>query len=537
MPISATENDTLKQIILSKQALKKELADKNTALKRAKTEDEQETARGKIQELNARIQALDSDFESIVSGVDPAQFSVTTESVDWQKEVQELLSPILDEMKKMTARPRELEALRKQVAVYEKRIALTENAVKNIQQYLEAADSDPVKQELKALLTSWQQRHDELKSRLAAVQQQLTEREQTKVSVLDSIQAVFREFFKSRGMNLALAFLAFFVVFLLMRYTHRLAHRKTRLGRLGEHRSFFLRLAVIIYYLLTFLIAAAAFILVLYLSGDWVLLGLAFLFFFGIAWTGKQTLPRFWEQAKILLNLSTVREGERVVYQGLPWRVMALNLYTRLHNPDLRGGMLRLPLSSLIGLQSRPFYVDEPWFPTKTGDLVELADGAIGTISLQTPEQVVLDTRGGCLKTYPTQTFIGLNPINYSTNTFAVFANFGIDYDCQSEVTRTIPKFLYDYIAEALKQKEYGPDLIDLLVEFKEAAASSLNILIFMKFPGSQASNYFAISRFLQRTAVDACTQYGWGIPFTQITLHQAAPADQAPEQKTTVSD
>jgi hypothetical protein len=321
-----------------------------------------------------------------------------------------------------------------------------------------------------------------------------------------------------------------------MRYAHRLAHRKTRLGRLGEHRSFFLRLAVIIYYLLTFLIAAAAFILVLYLSGDWVLLGLAFLFLFGIAWTGKHTLPRFWEQAKILLNLSTVREGERVIYQGLPWRVMALNLYTRLHNPDLRGGMLRLPLSSLIGLQSRPFYVDEPWFPTKTGDLVELSDGAIGTIALQTPEQVVLDTRGGCQKTYPTQTFLGLNPINYSVNTFAVFANFGIDYDCQPEATCDIPALLREYITAALEQEEFGSDLLDLLVEFKEAAASSLNILIFTKFPGSQASNYFAISRFLQRAAVDACTKYGWGIPFTQITLHQANQAAPTTEQNTTAS-
>ncbi|MGB5687110.1 MAG: mechanosensitive ion channel family protein, partial [Candidatus Electrothrix sp.] len=242
----------------------------------------------------------------------------------------------------------------------------------------------------------------------------------------------------------------------------------------------------------------------------------------GVAWTSKQTLPKFWEQAQLLLNLSTVREGERIIYQGLPWRIMALSLYTRLHNPDLRGGMIRLPLSALIGLESRPFYIDEPWFPTKTGDLVELSDGTIGTIALQTPEQVVLDTRGGARKTYATLTFLGLNPINYSVNTFAVFTDFGIDYDCQPDITRAIPDLLHAYIIKALETKEYGPDLTELVVDFKEAAASSLNILIFAKFSSSQAANYFALSRFLQQAAVDACTEYGWGIPFTQVTLHQA---------------
>jgi hypothetical protein len=66
------------------------------------------------------------------------------------------------------------------------------------------------------------------------------------------------------------------------------------------------------------------------------------------------------------------------------------------------------------------------------------------------------------------------------------------------------------------------------VVDFKEAAASSLNILIFAKFSSSQASNYFALSRFLQRAAVDACTKYGWGIPFTQVTLHQAENAKES---------
>ncbi|WP_446008017.1 hypothetical protein [Candidatus Electrothrix sp.] len=519
---SAPANDTLQQIIQAKQTLEEKLAEEEKRLKKEKTDSQQEDIRHQIQEINARIQALDNDFESIVSGVDPAEFTVADENIDWQQEFKGLLSPILEEMKKMTARPRELEALRKQVAQYQRHITLTENAIRNIQRHLDRTTSKAVKQELNGLILSRQQRHDELKARLAAVQQQLTEKEHSKVSMLHSIRAFFRNFFRSRGLNLLLAVSAFFIIFLTLREAQRLAHKKTRLGRLGEHRSFFLRLATIIYYLLTFLISLTAFIMVLYFSGDWVLLGLAFFFLFGVAWTSKQTLPKFWEQAKLLLNLSTVREGERIVYQGLPWRVMALNLYTKLHNPDLRGGMIRLPLTALIGLESRPFYTNEPWFPTKTGDLVELADGAIGTIALQTPEMVVLDTRGGAQKTYSTLTFLGLNPINYSANSFAVFSEFGIDYACQKDIVRTIPDLLHKHVIKMLEEQEYASDLIELIVDFKEAAASSLNLLMFAKFKNEQAPNYFALGRLLQQAGVDACNQYGWGIPFTQITLHQA---------------
>jgi predicted nucleic acid-binding Zn-ribbon protein len=212
-PVSSPNNDTLQKILLSKQALQKKLSEDEKDLKKEKTEAGQEAIRSEIQEISSRIQDLDSDFESIVSGVDPAEFSVVTENVDWQQELRDLLSPILEEMKRMTARPREMEALRKQVALYRKRINLTDNAIKNIQQHIDGADSEAMKQELKPLILSRQQRYDELKARLAAAQQQPTEKEQKKVSILSSIRAIFREFFKSRGLNFVLALSAFLLFF------------------------------------------------------------------------------------------------------------------------------------------------------------------------------------------------------------------------------------------------------------------------------------------------------------------------------------
>ncbi len=514
----ATVAETLNNIISARDSLQEELDAANRQLKQAKTEDEKAALHKQVEELSLRKQEQEKTFKRLATGVDMSQFDAVPEKIDWQKELEALFAPVVDGLKKMTARPRELELLRYQVAQTEKRIRLTENAVENISQQLEQADAALVKKELKALLQSWTRRNEEEKSRLAAYNQQLKAKEQEDGLIFSSL----REAFSHRGLDLGLAFLTLIAVVLLMNYAKQRLYRKTGLGRLGEHRSFLLRLAEISYYLLTMLAALSSFLLVLYLSEDWIMLGLSLFLLFGLAWAGKQALPVFWEQVKMLLNLSTVREGERIIYQGLPWRVMPINIYTKLHNPDLRGGMIRLPISSLIGLQSRPFYKDEPWFPTRSGDLVELSDGAIGTISLQTPEQVVMETRNGAFKTYPTLTFLSLNPINYSANTFGIFVTFGIDYDCQAEITRTIPKLLHEHILAALAEEEYGSDLIELLVDFKAAAASSLDLLLAVKLPGSQAGNYFAISRFLQRAAVDACNKNGWGIPFMQITLHQA---------------
>jgi len=41
-------------------------------------------------------------------------------------------------------------------------------------------------------------------------------------------------------------------------------------------------------------------------------------------------------------------------------------------------------------------------------------------------------------------------------------------------------------------------------------------------FDGVLADLYGRLSRAMQRWCVEACTEYGWEIPFTQLTLHQA---------------
>ena len=49
-----------------------------------------------------------------------------------------------------------------------------------------------------------------------------------------------------------------------------------------------------------------------------------------------------------------------------------------------------------------------------------------------------------------------------------------------------------------------------------------MDFAVLADFDGSLAPRYRFLRRMIQRVCVDVCTEYGWEIPFTQITVHQA---------------
>ena len=105
---------------------------------------------------------------------------------------------------------------------------------------------------------------------------------------------------------------------------------------------------------------------VLYVLGDWLILAIIMVFLVGVLFALRNSLPRYMHEVRLLLNLGPVREGERVIYQSLPWRVSRLNIYSSLVNPSLTGGIIRLPLSEMLQLVSRRWSRDEPWFSNET---------------------------------------------------------------------------------------------------------------------------------------------------------------------------
>ena len=505
--------------------LDSELKTERENLKGKPTADERTKAEERLRELGEKRESLLKDLELVVTGFDPQDFTNTTsEELDLQVETRELLLPIVQELKQLTASPREAENLRRQVAALQQRRALAQEAVSKFEELSTEKMDATLKPLLADLLATWKKRQNDADTELAVAEFKLEELEVKRGGVLGALRDMTSGFFRQRGRNLFMAACIGLLIFGGLRLLWRRLQRLPALMR--KNRSFGVRIAVVIYHSMTALVSVFAVLLVFYLAGDWVLLGVASLFLIGIAWTGKQTLPVVYEQVKLLLNLGSVREGERVIYNSLPWEVRTVGVFSELRNPALDGGHMRLPLRELTGMVSRPDD-DEPWFPCEVDDWVFLSDGTHGKVVTQTPDWVQLVLLGGSRRTYPTRAFLDLCPENLSKS-FRVRSVFGIDYRHQGISTTEVPKKLTEHMEVGLRALLGADNLKNVTVELSEAGSSSLNYTVLADFNGAVAQRYAFIIRAIQRLCVDACNENGWNIPFNQITLHQAVPPTPA---------
>lgn len=69
-------------------------------------------------------------------------------------------------------------------------------------------------------------------------------------------------------------------------------------------------------------------------------------------------------------------------------------------------------------LTSRPDHEDEPWFPTRTGDVVLLEGNVLAQVLIQTPDVVRLRYKGA-VRDVPTVSFVGMATHNLSRDGFA----------------------------------------------------------------------------------------------------------------------
>jgi len=516
---------TLRSILLSIESVQRQIDQKKSLLASTATPDEKARLLDELRELDQRLAALRRDFQSVATGIEWEELSAEgAAAFDLKAELDQLLGPIAAELRGLTEKPREIEELRRALEAYRAREAMIEKALLNLKMLLAATKDETVRAALLDTGNQWAERQRQTENRIRVTQYRLEERLKDRKSFFEAAADALARFFRTRGKNLILSLGAFILVFLGLRYLHGYVHRFSPFHRRGR-KTFYTRLGDVIYYAGTFVGALMAALLVLYSTGDWVLMGVAIVLLIGLILAARSGIPRFYEQARLLLNLGEVREGERMVHAGVPWRVSSLSFYTTLENPSLTGGRMRLPLRKLGDFLTRPLHKDELWFPCEQGDWVILSDGTRGRVLLQTPEMVQLVLLGGSRKTYQTAEFLTLSPDNISAG-FRLKSIFGVDYRHQAGITDAIPDKLWERIMRELMKLIERDDLHSLKVEFKEAGPSSLDLEIIADFDGCVAAKYEVLSRALQRSAVRACNEHGWVIPFTQLTLHQAIPGE-----------
>ena len=509
----------LSSLLELKAGMVKRIAEKKQKLKKSSSESEKKELQEELQKLDKQFTDSVNDFKRIATGIDVELFAEKKpEAFDYKQEITSLIKPGLQEIKRLTVRARHKTKLKEELSYYGKLAPVARDAGKNIKALLSQTTDKKLKKHLRELQPEWKNIAEMIDSKLQLAQMELEKMDTEDVSIVESSQASIKNFFRTRGLYLLLAIAVFFAVVLVFRLIYQ-AIVKVVPGYRVKHRSLYIRVWDLFFRIFTLLCAVFGLVIVLYGAEDWVLLSMTIVFFIGLAWAVRQTIPKVWHQCRLMLNIGSVREGERIVLHGVPWLVQDINVFSKLENPAL-GIELRLSIDELIGKNSRSVGKNEPWFPCKKDDWVILSDGIRGKVVSLSHEMVELVERGGAHKTYQTADFLFLSPRNISTN-FRLKETFGISYDLQQHSTDTIPDTLQAFISEKVEEEGYQDSLLNLRVEFQQAGASSLDLVVIADFKGTMAPLYNRLRRSIQRWCVDCSTTNNWEIPFPQLTVHK----------------
>lgn len=525
-PIAAAEsreNEKLKALQALAASIATQEAERNAQrelLKKATSEDQRRELQAEIERMSEKLRETKATFASTATGINASEPQSTTQAaLNLQEELKNIFQPALRELREVTAQPREIESLKTVLVDWTSRQKIAQTALAEIDRLLAEKPSKEVQEELESTRKSWQKRLSEAESSITNAAVQLDQRKRDAPSVLSLITGMISHFWRNRGLSLLLALVAFIGTYIALHRGYRWfrkhspIHKKYQDGLTS--RIFDVSVSALI-----FIIALFAILLVFYVRNDWLLLTMASILILGLAWASRTALPPYFEQIRLFLNLGTVREGERIIYGGLPWRVDSLGFFCVLSNPDLNGATLRIPAKTLLSSFSRPSQPKEPWFPSRVDDWVILEDGFMGKVIQQTPEQVVLVKLGGSYKTYSTSSYLSKNPENI-THQFSIATTFGLDYQYQSIATTEIPEIIQQKVFSLLLEHFSKDEINSVVVEFSAANTSSLDFRIVANCKGSLAPQYNVIQRLLQRGAVEAANEHQWVIPFPQLTIHQ----------------
>ncbi|PIE63278.1 MAG: hypothetical protein CSA25_01145 [Desulfobacter postgatei] len=502
-----------------KNDLKKRMTEKKMMIKKAGSETEKGTLTGELEAIDKQLANAVRDFERIATGVDITLFDKKEpEPFNWKNEVLSLAEPGILEIKRMTVKARNKSKLKDKRSSYEELLPVAVKARTRIEGLIKEANDKMLQKSLKEILPEYKGVESQIANKLDLIRMQLDEIEREEASVIDSTQDSVKHFFRTRGLSLTIAVVACLGVILLLRLLGRNI-LKMMPGYKSKYRPFHIRLVELIFQGLTIVFSLLSVVIVFYIFEDWVLLSLCIILLMGLVWAAKSTLPKYVNQSRLILNIGAVREGERIMYHGVPWLVKQINFYSILENPTL-GIKLRIPIEDLLDKTSREFHRSEAWFPCRKDDWVILSDGTRGGVVHLSHETVELVLRGGSRKTYLTSDFLAMTPLNLSVN-FRLKVPFGIGYVHQGDATSSIPERLQAHLQAQIEAEGYADDMLNLKVEFAEAGACSLDMVVIADFKGKVAPLYNRLRRAIQRWCVDAASIHNWEIPFPQMVIHK----------------
>ncbi|MFK8020263.1 MAG: hypothetical protein AB8B86_10870 [Pseudomonadales bacterium] len=511
---------TFSSMLDSRVEKRGELDQLKQKLAAAKDEVEQAQLVEAAEALNQELDELNEQIGILATGVSAKEFDLAGgQSINLQGELEQLVQPFVIMLKSATADARQIEQLRHKLLAAQAHISVGEKALEGIKPMISTNEDESVAQELDVLNTFWEGKLSEATDLQATLKHQLNAKLEAQRHEAETSESVFASFFRDRGLSLLMGFGAAALVFALTKVlASAFSYARTR-G--GVARSFKVRLSALLFNIFSAVAALGAMLYVFNARNDWLLLGLVVLLVFALIWMGLKMLPDMIEQITTLLNLGAVQEGERLLFEGIPWHVTKLDFYTDLDNPALEGGSVTLPVRELAGLHSRPAAKDEAWFPSRSGDWVKMEDGTVAKVVFQSPETVQLVELGGARHTITAPTYFASAPVNLSSNA-RVEIEFGVSYKHQAIAAHEIPEKLAEFVRRGLYGLLEKDELLDVNVELLACNASSLDYEVEADLLGAAAHKYEDVERALTRLCLEACNEFGWEIPFPQLVVHSS---------------
>ncbi|MDQ6961629.1 MAG: hypothetical protein Q9M28_03740 [Mariprofundaceae bacterium] len=521
--------ETLTTIKKSITAINKEIKVSRRAYKKAGTPQEKTDLNQQLRALSQRKDSFEANFSNLSSGLDKEElFNKKEVKTNFQNDLVDMFSPIINELKGMTEKPRRIEALHHDLADYQFKLAQIHLAINNIEQLNRHNTTQSLDENISNIADFWQQKQQEYTSLNEATQRKIDMELASEVSIGERMGQSLKSFFHERGRHLFLAILAFILIYMLFQFFQRLFHKHNPL-RHNEKYMVWANLADLLFSVMTFVAAIGAMLIVLYLSGDWLILSIIALIFVGLAWAARNGLPQYMEQMKLLLNFGSVRQDELIMHDGIPWKVESIGVYSYFVNPLLTGGRMRLPIQDLISMRSRPCDKREPWFPCKEGDYILINGKQWRQIALLTPLEVQFHWYD-MIERMPMQQFIGQRLFNISNTPFWAGGSFNIAYQHRHGALEEITKQLCDFVEAYAKEKPYAEHLLYTWVEFGQCTDNSLEFMVWLQLSSEAADKYDRVLLDINQVTLDAANHYQWEVlRFQPIDVHMAKPNNFIP--------
>jgi len=169
--------------------LEDELKSKQVELQSPQAEGHQDELLQQIKTLAGRLSQLRRDLDEVASGVDLDLFKTQADAdPDWQKRLYDLLGPLMNELIRLTARPREIEQLRTQSQRYQEQLQVVGRVLESISGLLTAHPDTALVSPLRQLQQDWQSRRQDIATQLGIVGQQLSAK--LTVAILSAVSSL-----------------------------------------------------------------------------------------------------------------------------------------------------------------------------------------------------------------------------------------------------------------------------------------------------------------------------------------------------------